>query len=108
MDDIIVDDTKIYGFQKFGFVELVVLEARQGAKKERDTAGYVLDKLAVFWGEGGGTVSEPGVRLSLGMSDKAVRKSENILWSFLCRCEIHGSQSVFHPHYDVSVHQQKH
>jgi len=75
---------KIFGFQKIGFVKLVTLGVMQGAKEERNSAGHVFDKLVVFFGEGGGTALEPGICLRLGMSDKAVQKSEDILQSFLC------------------------
>jgi len=67
-----MDDMKIIRFQKIGFVELVTLGVMQGVKEERNSTSHVFDKLVVFFGEGGGTVLEPGICLRLGMSDKAV------------------------------------
>ena len=103
-----MDNTKIFGFQKSGFIELVALEARQGAKEEWNAASHILNKLVVFvWGRMGhgfGT-RHPSQPRDVG---QASLKCEDICWSFLYQCEIYRSRSVFHPHYNVIVHYQKH
>jgi len=49
-----MDNTKIFGFQKSGFIKLVALAARQGAKEEWNAASHILNKLVVFvWGRMG-------------------------------------------------------